>query len=153
MIKVVYFDMDGTFVNFYGVPNWLEYLRASDTTPYAVAAPLFSMSQFARLLNRLRANGYYIGIVSWTSKTGSAEFNEATRLAKLGWIAKHLPSVIWDEIKIVPYGTPKHTVVRYPEGILLMTRRPTATTGLASPTMWKILWVFSRVCKDSWDFV
>ena len=133
MLKVVYFDMDGTFVNFYGVPNWLEYLRANDTTPYAVAAPLFNMSQFARLLNRLRANGYYIGIVSWTSKTGSAEFNEATRLAKLGWIAKHLPSVIWDEIKIVPYGTPKHTVVRYPEGILFDDEAPNRHnwTGIA----------------------
>lgn len=124
MIKVVYFDMDGTFVNFYGVPNWLNYLRASDTTPYAVAAPLFNMSQFARLLNRLRANGYYIGIVSWTSKTGSAEFNEATRLAKLSWIAKHLPSVVWDEIKIVPYGTPKHLVVEHPEGILFDDEAP-----------------------------
>ena len=118
MLKVVYFDMDGTFVNFYGVPNWLEYLRASDTTPYAVAAPLFNMSHFARLLNRLRANGYYIGIVSWTSKTGSAEFNEATRLAKLGWIAKHLPSVIWDEIKIVPYGTPKQNYCYNPADVL-----------------------------------
>lgn len=118
MIKVVYFDMDGTFVNFYGVPNWLEFLRASDPTPYIVATPLFSMAQFARLLNRLRANGYHIGIVSWTSKTGSEEFNEATRLAKLKWLNQHLPSVTWDEIEIVPYGFPKQKAVRYADGIL-----------------------------------
>ena len=118
MLKVVYFDMDGTFVDFYGVPGWLDYLRASDTTPYAVAAPLFNMSQFARLLNRLQADGWHIGIVSWLSKNGTAEFNAEVIIAKRMWLKKHLPSVYWDEYKIVPYGTPKHLVVEHPEGIL-----------------------------------
>ena len=117
-MKAIYFDMDGTFVNFYGVPHWLDYLRASDPTPYMVAAPLFSMNQFARLLNRLRAQGYHIGIVSWTSKTGTDEFNEATKMAKLRWLDRHLHSVTWDEIEIIPYGFPKHKAVRYSTGIL-----------------------------------
>ena len=118
MKKAIYFDMDGTIVNFYGVPNWLEYLIASDTTPYEVAQPLVNMNRLARLLNRLRAQGYHIGIVSWTSKSGTDEFNEATKMAKLKWLDRHLPSVHWNEVKIVPYGTPKQTVVDVAGGIL-----------------------------------
>ena len=30
--------------------------------------------------------------------------------SKLKWLAKHLPSVKWDNIYIVPYGTPKHEI-------------------------------------------
>ena len=125
MPKAIYFDMDGTIANFYGVPNWLEYLIASDTTPYEVAQPLVNMNRLARLLNRLRAQGYHIGIVSWTSKSGTDEFNEATKIAKLKWLDRHLHSVTWDEIEIIPYGFPKQKAVRYAsEGILFDDEAP-----------------------------
>lgn len=29
-MKAIYFDMDGTIANLYGVPNWLEGLRNFD---------------------------------------------------------------------------------------------------------------------------
>ena len=118
MTKAIYFDMDGTIANFYGVPNWLEYLVASDPTPYKVAKPLVNMSALARLLNRLQAEGWHIGIVSWLSKNGTDDFNTATILAKIAWLNKHLPSVHWDEYKFLRYGTPKHEKVMYAQGIL-----------------------------------
>ena len=37
---------------------------------------------------------------------------------KLAWLKKHLPSVNWDEIHIVPYGTPKQTFCHNPLDIL-----------------------------------
>ena len=37
---------------------------------------------------------------------------------KLEWLANHMPSVEWNEIKIVEYGTPKSTVVNVQNGIL-----------------------------------
>ena len=124
-MKAIYFDMDGTIANFYGVPNWLEYLIASDTTPYEVAQPLVNMNRLARLLNRLRAQGYHIGVVSWTSKNGTDEFNEATKMAKLKWLDRHLHSVTWDEIEIIPYGFPKQEAVRYAsEGLLFDDEAP-----------------------------
>lgn len=101
------FDMDGTLANFYGVEGWLDYLIASDTTPYAVAEPLLRFSALARVLNRLQAEGYRLGIISWLSKSGTPEYNEEVTATKLAWLAEHLPSVHWDEIHIVPYGTPK----------------------------------------------
>ena len=118
MTKAIYFDMDGTIANLYGVPNWLGHLVANDPTPYEVAKPLVNMSHLARLLNRLQAEGYHIGIVSWLSKSGTVEFNAEVIIAKRIWLKNHLPSVYWDEYKIVPYGTPKHSIVEYADGIL-----------------------------------
>ena len=39
-------------------------------------------------------------------------------VAKVNWLKKHLPSVKWNEVQIVKYGTPKSTVVRKKGGIL-----------------------------------
>lgn len=103
------FDMDGTIANLYGVENWLDYLINEDTTPYAVAEPLIRLCTLARKLNQLQRNGYELAIISWLSKSGSDEYNEAVTAVKKAWLAKHLPSVHWDEIHIVPYGTPKES--------------------------------------------
>lgn len=117
MTRAIYFDMDGTIADLYGVPNWLEYLINGDTLPYKAARPLVNMNTLARLLNRLQADGYHIGIVSWLSKSGTESYNEAVTNAKLAWLNKHLHSVHWDEIVIVPYGTCKRTAVSV-DGIL-----------------------------------
>lgn len=132
MTKAIWFDMDGTIADLYGVPNWLEYLINSDPLPYKAAKPLINMNSLARLLNRLQAEGYHIGIVSWLSKSGTESYNEAVTNAKLAWLNKHLHSVHWDEIVIVPYGTPKHEVVSI-EGILFddEERNRTNWTGIA----------------------
>ena len=133
-MKAIYFDMDGTIANFYGVPNWLECLECGDVHPYKVAAPLVNMNLLARRLNILRTRGYHIGIVSWTSKTGTDEFNEATKMAKLEWLKKHLKSVTWDEIEIIPYGFPKQKAVLFAnDGILFddEERNRTDWTGTA----------------------
>ena len=104
----IMFDMDGTIADFYGVEGWLEYLEAYLTTPYEIAKPLLHFATLARMLNRLQNDGYEIGIISWCSRSGTPEYNARVALAKRKWLAKHLPSVRFDEIHIVPYGTPKN---------------------------------------------
>ena len=106
-MKKIWFDMDGTIADLYGVENWLPMLIAADPTPYIVAAPLLHLATLARLLNKVQRAGYEIGVVSWLSKSSTAEYDEAVTAAKLAWLAKHLPSVRWNEIKIVAYGTSK----------------------------------------------
>lgn len=101
------FDMDGTIADLYGNPNWLALLEAEDPSVYANAEPLLRLSSLAKRLNNLQRMGYELGIISWLSKTGSDEYNELVTQAKMEWLAKHLPSVEWDVIHIVPYGTPK----------------------------------------------
>lgn len=109
MVKQINFDMDGTLANFYGVENWLDYLVAKDATPYEVATPLFNFSALARVLNRLQRQGWEICIISWLAKNSTEDFNNRVEEVKREWLAKHLPSVQWDNISIVPYGTPKST--------------------------------------------
>lgn len=107
MKKAIWFDMDGTIADLYGVENWLPMLIASDPTPYRAARTLVNMNKLARKLNQLQRAGYELGIISWLSKNSTAEYDEAVTTAKLWWLKKHLPSVRWDEIKIVAYGTNK----------------------------------------------
>lgn len=103
----IYFDMDGTIADLYGVDNWLEDLLHENTRPYAEAEPLVNLQALARVLNRLTRSGHTVNIISWTSRNGSEEYNEAVRQVKLKWLAKHLKSVTFTTINIVPYGTPK----------------------------------------------
>lgn len=101
------FDMDGTIANLYGVENWLEMLIAHDETPYANAKPLVNLSLLARYLNKIQRKGVEIGVISWLSKNSNDDYDERVTNAKLRWLKKHLPSVNWDNIVVVPYGTPK----------------------------------------------
>lgn len=105
----IWFDMDGTIADLYGVDGWLDNLINENTRPYDIAKPLVNMAYLARLLHKAQANGYEIGIISWTSRNGSDLYNGEVALAKMVWLHKHLPSVEWDEIKIVRYGTNKRT--------------------------------------------
>ena len=57
MERKIYFDMDGTIADLYGVENWLEMLINEDVTPYRVARPLIRMQSLARVLNRLQREG------------------------------------------------------------------------------------------------
>lgn len=106
-MTTIFFDMDGTIADLYGVPDWLSYLIAKDAYPYASATPLIRMASLARILNRLQREGYRIGIISWLAKNSTPEYDMAVTTAKMLWLHQHLPSVAWDEINIVPYGTPK----------------------------------------------
>ena len=116
--KMVWFDMDGTIADLYGVEGWLEMLMAEDTAPYAQAKPLVRMSQLAKLLHRVQAAGYGIGVISWTSKSGSWSYNEEVAQTKLEWLKQHLPSVVWDEINVVSYGNAKQAY-RYTDDDIL----------------------------------
>lgn len=103
----IFFDMDGTIADLYSVENWLPRLRSSDPTPYTEAKPMLHFSTLARYLNKLQKAGIEISIISWTSKGGSATYNQMVEDAKKEWLRKHLPSVRFNHIYIVPYGYPK----------------------------------------------
>ena len=110
MTKTLNFDMDGTIANLYGVEGWLNDLINFNPRPYIQAKPLINMQVFARILNHLRQNGYTINIISWLSKNSNNEYDKAVIKAKKAWLAKHLKSVQFDNVYIVAYGTPKHTL-------------------------------------------
>lgn len=106
-MKRICLDCDGTWIDLYGVENWLSDLQNENTRPYKNAKPLINLSLFARVLHKKQAEGWEIVIISWTSKNGTTEYNNAVKKTKMEWFKKHLPSVLFDEIHIVDYGTPK----------------------------------------------
>lgn len=119
-MKTIYFDMDGTMADLYGVEHWLERLRAYDSTPYAEAKPMIDVKQFRELVNKLRASGFRIGVISWVSKASPPHYTAATRRAKLDWLRDVL-GVEFDEIHITRYGAAKHIIPRpeHRRGILV----------------------------------
>ena len=46
----IYFDMDGTIANLYGVENWLDYLMNEKTVPYDIASPMVDLEKLAAIL-------------------------------------------------------------------------------------------------------
>jgi hypothetical protein len=112
------FDMDGTIADLYANPNWLPMLRAFDPTPYATAKPLLRLNTLARKLNELQKQGYELAVISWLSKESNPAYDEAVTATKMAWLAEHLPSVHWDRITIIPYGTPKENYCHNPLDIL-----------------------------------
>ena len=118
MNVTINFDMDGTIADLYSNPNWLPLLRAYDPTPYATAKPLVRLNILARKLNALQKAGYRIAVISWLSKESTPAYDEAVTATKIAWLRKHLPSVEWDEIHIVPYGTPKQMFCNNPLDVL-----------------------------------
>ena len=74
-----YFDMDGTIADLYGVEGWLTDLCAENVRPYAEARPLVDCERLINAIMFLKAEGFKFGIISWTSRGGSAEYNKTVR--------------------------------------------------------------------------
>lgn len=107
MKKEIWFDMDGTIADLYGVNGWLDMLLNENARPYEIAKPLVNMRELARVLNRLIEKGWEIGVISWLAKNGTNDYNKKVANAKMKWLARHLKSVKFAKIDIVEYGTPK----------------------------------------------
>ena len=121
----IWFDMDGTIADLYGVADWLPALIARETRPYEIAKGIGNLALIARLLNKVQANGHEIGIISWTAKVEDPAYDKRVENAKREWLHKHLPSVTWNTIKVVKYGTDKRTATG--GGILFDDEEPNRT--------------------------
>lgn len=110
MTKAIWFDMDGTIANLYGVDKWLEYILKEQTKPYREAKPLVNMRILGRELNRIQKLGYTVGIITWLAKGSTEKYDEKVAKAKTDWLKRHLGKVKFDKIKIVKYGTPKQNL-------------------------------------------
>lgn len=119
MNKAIYFDMDGSIADLYGVEGWLEGLRAHDPSPYVEAEPMWDMGELESIVSELKSNGYIIGVITWLSKESTKEYDRAVRTAKRLWLEAHGLWKHLDEVHMVKYGTPKHHIAKVRNSILV----------------------------------
>ena len=109
-LKMICFDMDGTIADLYGVNGWLEMGENEDTTLYEIAEPLWNMKELADILQKVQRMGIEIRVITWLWGSGSAEFAERTRQAKLEWLRKY--GFPFDHFHGVKFGTTKADTIR-----------------------------------------
>lgn len=117
-MNTIYFDMDGTIADLYGVDNWLDKLLSEDASPYLDAEPLVDMDRLQKLLNGFQKKGCKLGVITWLSKGSTESYDEKVTEAKLSWLQSSLPEVKFDEIHVVPYGQNKHETATDKDGVL-----------------------------------
>ena len=86
----IWFDMDGTIADLYGVNGWLDALVSMDSRPYKEAKTLYNEIDLLYLLSDLKAKGYHLGIISWGSKAKNANFDKRVEKVKKEWLYNFL---------------------------------------------------------------
>ena len=84
MSTKIYFDLDGTVYNLYGVLNWLERLRNEDVTVYNQGSRLFD-DELYKVAATLMRYGVRFGVITWGSMTASPEFEVQSEETKRQW--------------------------------------------------------------------
>ena len=74
-MATIWFDLDGTIYDLYGVENWLEKLRSSDTTPYENGSALVDLAELESVLEEL-GEDYEVGVITWLAMGASKEYDK-----------------------------------------------------------------------------
>ena len=78
MTKAIYFDMDGTIANLYGVDGWLDCIIKEYTKPYREAKSLINMRKLSKELNDkiCLTKNICRGILKKTSANANGIYNQ-----------------------------------------------------------------------------
>lgn len=118
--KWIWFDMDGTIADLYGVDGWLEDLIAHNTRPYAQAKDIYNVLDLLEIMIALKEKGFKLGVISWGSKENNKEYDKAVEIVKKAWLYDRLMDAFLDEIIVTPYGVRKaDTCRKFGYGILV----------------------------------
>lgn len=104
-MKKIYFDMDGTVYNLYGLKNWLSMLRNEEDGAFTDGEPLVNMEDLEDTCLKLISCGWQIGIITWLPIGASEEYCIRATKEKRDWAVKYMPYI--SEFYIQEYGTPK----------------------------------------------
>jgi deoxyribodipyrimidine photolyase len=106
----IYFDLDGTVYNLYGINDWLSKLREEKVSVYTEGEKLFEESKFYKIVCSLLSCGVRFGVITWGSMTATPEFEIETENAKREWVKENLPFV--ESFAYQQYGTPKQQAIK-----------------------------------------
>lgn len=111
MKGIIYLDMDGTFADLYGVPNWIDYLNSGNIYLYETAKPMCNASELAQLLIAIQNRDYEVGIITWGSKNADKDFNAAIKSEKKNWLKRYgLQEIVRRNYNYLEYGVDKSKV-------------------------------------------
>ncbi len=116
-MKTLFFDMDGTLAGLFFVKGFKDALAKEDSTPYEIANPLFKVDEMKEVITALKADGWKIGIISYTGADCSVEFIRKTVEVKKAWLTKYFPYA--DEIHIVKPEISKTEFAKSADDILV----------------------------------
>lgn len=116
----IWLDMDGTFVDLYGVKDWRDDLNKMSVKPYAKAKSLYNDLDLMAVLACLKGKGYNIGVISWGARNYTEDYLNAIRKTKTEWLTDRGYDLVLDKIIVTAYGVTKaDTCRRYGKGILV----------------------------------
>lgn len=104
-MKKIYFDMDGTVYDLYGMDDWLKRIRNEESGLFREGKPLVNLRELEKVCLNLIRKGYQIGIITWLPMGASAEYCEVCTREKREWAEKNMPYIC--EFYAQEYGTPK----------------------------------------------
>lgn len=121
--RTVYFDMDGTLADLYGVHDVFHRLDNNDASVYFEAAPI---PKYTTMLRDFKRMGYRVGIITAgsrfppnTPEEVKAQMNIETEAAKIKWLEKYGLDGFIDTFQFIPYGVSKYDVAEDKTGILV----------------------------------
>lgn len=87
--KYLVFDMDGTIADLYAQEDWLEKLDNKDVSPFINAPLIYSQIELLKTINKCKANGWNIFIITYGPKNHDSKFLKEVTNAKLDWLKKY----------------------------------------------------------------
>ena len=99
MNKIVYFDMDGTLADLYGVTNVFKRLDALDANVYSEAKPI---DKYINMLKEFKHMGYKVIILSCLGMISDKQFDKDTVHNKGVWLDKYVGKEYIDERIYIP---------------------------------------------------
>ena len=108
MSKLVYFDMDGTISDLYGVSNIFNRLDSLDASVYYEAKPI---NKYIDMLKEFHNMGYKVIILSCLGMISEKQFDIDTINNKNKWLDEYVGDKYIDERIYLPYTKHKEQYI------------------------------------------
>lgn len=105
----IYFDLDGTVYNLYGVNEWEPKLRAENPNVFREGSFIGDYQEFMNICNKLLEKGVQFGVITWLPMQASPEYEVECELVKREWVQRYMPFV--SEFIAQSYGVPKQNAI------------------------------------------
>lgn len=105
----IYFDLDGTVYNLYGIENWEPKLRAENPDVFKEGDFIGNHEDFTDICGKLLKKGVQFGVITWLPMQASPEYELECTETKREWVKQYMPFVT--EFTAQSYGVPKQNAI------------------------------------------